>query len=297
MPTLIDITRRRVAVKNTAKITQAMKMVSAAQLKRAQKAVESARPYAIKMEELLFNLVANMTEGYTNPLIREPKEIKNVNLIVVSSDRGLCGSFNTNLFRNVNDYIRHNFKNEYSNATLTITTVGKKATNFFTKTNHKINGKFSGVFLKLQFKSVKDIINSFKDEFAEGKFDLVMIYSNLFVNVIKQIPTLKQILPIQPPKDMAKQKSQFKADYIFEPDRKSILDELLPKYLEVQLWRTLLESNTAENAARMIAMDNATTNANELMKYLELQFNKARQAKITKEMLEIVGGAEALKKS
>lgn len=297
MPTLIDITRRRVAVKNTAKITQAMKMVSAAQLKRAQRAVESARPYAMKMEELLFNLVANIGDDYSHPLIRNPKEVKNVNLIIVSSDRGLCGSFNTNLFRTANDYINNTFRHEFPEADIHITTVGKKATSFFTKTKLKIKQKFPGVFIKLKFDSVKDIINSFKYDFSDGKFDLVLIYYNQFVNVIKQVPTMKQLLPITPPTDEKTRVKKYKADYIFEPDQKHILDELLPKYLEVQVWRTLLESNTAENAARMIAMDNATTNANELMKYLELQFNKARQAKITKEMLEIVGGAEALKKS
>ncbi len=297
MPTLIDITRRRLAVKNTAKITQAMKMVSAAQLKRAQRAVESARPYSFKMEELLFNLVSNIGEEYTHPLIRNPKEVINVNLIVVSSDRGLCGSFNTNLFRTTNDYINNTFKQQYPNANIHITSVGKKATSFYTKTKLKINKTFSGVFIKLKFDSAKDIINSFKQDFAEGKFDLVLIYYNKFVNVIKQVPTLKQLLPIKPPIDDNIKEKKYKTEYIFEPHQKYILDELLPKYLEVQVWQTLLESNTAENAARMIAMDNATTNAKELMKYLELQFNKARQAKITKEMLEIVGGAEALKKS
>ena len=298
MATLRDILRRITAVKNTSKITQAMKMVAAAQLKRAQRATESARPYVLKLEDMMSNLVAAVGEEYSHPMTLKHKEIRSVAMIIISSDRGMCGSFNANLIRVVNDYIKDQFPIDYPNATLDLIPVGRKAVSFFKKTKHHIAKGFPNVFIKLNFTAAKDIVEVFKSGYIKGDYDKVVIFFNEFINVLKQLPTLKVLLPIEsrPGEISKKGKTGFKTDYIFEPDKESILDELLPKLVDIQVWRTMLESNAAEQAARMVAMDNATTNAIELIKALELQYNKARQASITKEMLEIVSGAEALKK-
>jgi F-type H+-transporting ATPase subunit gamma len=295
MPSLRDILRRKASVISTAKITKAMKMVSAAQLKRAQRAIESARPYVFKLEEMLSNLVGSVGSDYTHELTRIPKDINNIAVIIVSSDRGLCGGFNTALFRSVNDVINNRLAVQYPGAKIHLVCVGKKASSAYQRSKFNVIGSFPGIFSKLQFLSAKQVVDSFKSEFINGNIDKVFVYYNEFVNVIKQTPVMKQVLPIEPKEKVAVIKEST-TDYIFEPDRKSILDDLLPKALDIQIYRVLLESNAAEQAARMLAMENATTNANELIKYLELQFNKARQAIITKEMLEIVGGAEALKK-
>lgn len=298
MPSLRDILRRKNAVRNTSKITQAMKMVAAAQLKRAQRQIESARPYVIKLEEMLSNLIAAVGENYSHPLIRKPKDVKKVAIIIVSSDRGLCGSFNTNLFRVVTDYLKYSFKNDFPNAEVQLIPVGKKASSFFGKLKYPIAQHFQGLFAKLKFTDAKTIVDVFNDEFANEGIDKVLVYYNEFVNVIKQVPRQKQILPIETSDVAGKTaENKFNQDYIFEPEKSLILNELLPKLLDIQIWRVLLESNAAEQAARMLAMDNATTNAKQLIDFLELQFNKARQAQITKEMLEIVGGAEAMRGS
>jgi len=300
MPTLRTIRRRITAVQNTAKITQAMRMISAAQLKRAQNNIESARPYVLKLADILGNLVEDIGEGYSHPLIEKRKEVKGITLITIASDRGLCGSFNNNLFRFVLNYIESDLSKEFPGANLQLITVGKRTGQFFKKQNINLIKDYSGIFSNLNFTVAKDIVNIAKNEYFEGKTDKVIIAFNEFKNVIIQKPKLIQLLPIESTSE-GKQKKEtnkekFNLDYLFEPEQKAILDDLLPKYVDIQLWRTLLESFAAEQAARMMAMENATKNANDLIQNLELIFNKARQAAITKEMLEIVGGAEALKK-
>jgi F-type H+-transporting ATPase subunit gamma len=298
MATLRDIKRRITAVSNTAKITQAMKMISAAQLRRAQDAILSARPYVQKLGDVLTNLVENVGEGYSHPLIRMPKDIKNIVVIVIASDRGMCGSFNTNLFKFTNKTIHEDIKAEYPNAKINVVAVGKRSVNFFRKESFGIFDNFPGIFSRLKFQTAKDVVATVSDKFINGEVDKVYVIFNHFKNLISQVPTCMTLLPIAPEKKLHKHdtKNSFNLDYIFEPDKKQILDDLLPKHLDIQLWRTLLESSAAEQAARMVAMENATHNANELIKNLDLAYNKARQASITKEMLEIVGGAEALKK-
>jgi len=296
MPTLRDIRRRITAVTNTAKITQAMRMVSASKMRRAQEAIWSARPYVLKLSEVLSNLVESVGDDYTNPLIQKHRSVKSIAVIIIASDRGLCGSFNTNLFRMANNFIINEIPKEYPGADVSVIAVGKKACSILKKQNFNIIKEYPGIFQKLEFSTAKEIVGLVSEGFINNQFDKVIVFFTEFKNLIKQIPTNITLLPIEQPKKDEKVEEKYKLDYIFEPSQKEILDELLPKHLDIQMWRTLLESNAAEQASRMMAMENATNNARDLVKYLELVFNKARQAAITKEMLEIVSGAEALKK-
>ena len=300
MATLRSIQRRIGAVQNTAKITSAMRMISAAQLKRAQNNIESARPYVLKLAEVLGNLVETVGENYNHPLIEKRKEVNAVAIITIASDRGLCGSFNNNLFRQTQNYVDNELLKENPKMNIYYSVVGKRTVQFFKRQSVNLIGEYSGIFSNLDFSIAKEIVNIAKTAFFEGKVDRVMVSFNEFKNVIVQKPKMIQLLPIESTVDektkKLSEKEKFNLDYIFEPDQKEILDELLPKHIEIQLWRTLLESFAAEQAARMMAMENATNNAYDLIKHLELVYNKARQAAITKEMLEIVSGAEALKK-
>lgn len=300
MATLRSIQRRIGAVQNTAKITQAMRMISAAQLKRAQSNIESARPYVLKLAEVLGNLVETVGENYSHPLIEKRKEVNGVAIITIASDRGLCGSFNNSLFRTILNYLETDLLKENPKMNIYFSAVGKRTVQFFKKQPVNLVGEYSGIFTNLEFATAKEIVDVAKTAFFEGKVDRVLVAFNEFKNVIVQKPKIIQLLPIESTVDEKTkkllEKEKFNLDYIFEPDQKEILDELLPKHVEIQLWRTLLESFAAEQAARMVAMENATNNANDLIKNLQLIYNKARQAAITKEMLEIVSGAEALKK-
>jgi F-type H+-transporting ATPase subunit gamma len=298
MPTLRDIRRRQNAVKNIAKITQAMKMVSAAKLKRAQRMVESARPYVTKVEDMLSNIISNVGDDYTHPLIQIHKEIKSIAIIVIGSDRGQCGSFNNNLFRMVSNYIKTKLPEEYPGASVTIIPVGNKSCSFFRKSGWNVLQEYHKAFTPLNFSTAKDIVNQITTKYETQEFDRVLVYYNEFLNLLRQIPKAQTVLPVEAKPIIEKQKqlSKYNALYIYEPDQPSILDELIPKLVDIKVWRSMLESNAAEQAARMMAMDNATTNANELIVHLDLVFNKLRQATITKEMLDIVTGAEALQK-
>lgn len=313
MATLRDIRQRITAVQNTSKITQAMRMVSAAKLKRAQDAIQSARPYFKKMNEIIANLVESVGEDYSHPLLQTRSEVKNIVAIIISSDRGLCGSFNNNLFKFATNLITHELAEKYPGAKVQIIPVGKKTCAYYAKSDLPVVKEFQGIFQTLKFETVKEIISLVDTKFASGEIDRVIVLNNEFKNLITQVPGQKTLLPIEPNSinvdlDLVKKKkkqeevtaqseSKVNIDYIFEPGKAEILDELLPTNLDMQLWRALLESNAAEQAARMMAMENATTNALDLIKHLQLVFNKARQASITTEMLEIVSGAEALKKA
>lgn len=296
MATLRDIRRRINAVANTAKITQAMRMVSAAKLRRADEAIKSARPYSKKIQEMLSNLIISVGENYEHPLIQKRKQINSVALVIISSDRGLCGSFNTTLFRYVNRYLNEEIHIEFPDLkNIHSVLVGRKACSSFRPENIEIVKEYPGFFQKIEFQKAKGIVEILTEQFISNKIDKVIVFYNWFKNLISQVPSRLDLLPIEPKVEEVS-KDKFNVDYIFEPDKKLILDELLPKNIEIQMWKTILESNAAEQAARMMAMENATNNAKDLIKYLELVFNKERQAAITKEMLEIVGGANALKK-
>ncbi len=297
MPTLREIRRRITGVRNTQKITKAMKMVAAAKLRRAQDSIISARPYAKKMKELLKLLSANLT-GNENPFF-VGRELKNVALIIVTADRGLCGGFNSNIIRMAVQHINANYSDLTKSGNVHLINVGKKGYDFFNKRNHKIDSKHIGIFHDLNFQHAKNIIQEITRAYLSGKYDKVEIIYNEFKSVVQQKIVIDKILPI--PSVEIEQSTQNEdsasIDYIYEPSSREIIDALTPKYLNFQIWKILLESNAAEQGARMTAMENATTNANEMMQNLQLSYNKARQASITKELLEIVSGAEALKKS
>lgn len=294
MATLRDIRQRITTVQNTSKITSAMKMVATAKLRRAQDAILSARPYATKLSEILSNL-ALAEDEFAHPFFQERKDVTSIAFLVITSDRGLCGSFNTTILRSAVAYIEE-LKEKYPTAKLSLVLVGKKSIAQLSKTEEFVREQFPDVFGKLQFSTAFSIASLLSEGFLNYDYDLVtMIYSE-FKSLIKQVPTIQQLLPIVPEKTTTTSNAKKKTvDYIYEPNREEILDTLLPKYLNMQVWKGLLESNAAEQAARMMAMDAATNNANDLIKILKLSYNKARQAAITTEMLEIVGGAEALK--
>ncbi|MBM4173711.1 MAG: ATP synthase F1 subunit gamma [Ignavibacteria bacterium] len=291
MATLRDIRNRITAVKNTAKITSAMRMVAAAKLRRAQEAILSTRPYTDKFSEVLSNLAGSASEDYYHPLLRKPDTFKHIVVIIISSDRGLCGSFNTNVLRLASQYIDQTIPAEFPQAKVSVVSVGRRSTQFFAKRTQPVLAAFPDIFAQLQFSTASEIAGIVANGFINEEFDRVMIFNNEFKSIIKQETTVRQLLPVE----SVKQQSSVINDYIFEPSRGDIMDVILPKFVNTLVWKGLLESNAAEQAARMMAMESATTNARDLIRTLQLSYNKARQASITTEMLEIVGGAEALK--
>jgi F-type H+-transporting ATPase subunit gamma len=299
MATLRDIRRRISGVKSTAKITQAMKMVAAAKLRRAQDSINAARPYAKALESLLKELLHSASlETARSPLLfgREADENERVILIVVTSDRGLAGAFNSNLLKFTEARIRDEFQAHKQSGRLSIVPVGRRATDYFTKRGYKIAGKYPGIFSKLEFDSARSITHFVSDLYNREEADRVELIFNEFRSVVSQKPIAERLMPVLDPSSFVEGKGTADKDYIFEPDPVSILNVLVPRHLETMLWRALLESNAAEQGARMTAMDSATRNAKDLIGALQLSYNKARQAAITKEILEIVGGAEALAK-
>ncbi|MGB9664249.1 MAG: ATP synthase F1 subunit gamma [Ignavibacteria bacterium] len=295
MATLREIRRRIVGIKSTQQITKAMKMVAAARLRRAQEAILNFRPYANTISNLLDGFISHI-DNFDNPLLKT-REIKRVTLVIVTSDRGLCGSFNTNLLRYAEDYIKTELKSFLEEKNLDIVCIGKKGNDFFTKRNYPVKKGYVNFFANLNYEKALEIIHFLTNEYLNGKTDKVVFIYNEFKSVISQIIRTVQILPITVEKkeEIKKDKLEPIIEFIYEPSREKILDTLLPKYLEVQVWRIVLESNASEQGARMTAMDNATENAKELLKVLSLSYNRARQAAITKELLEIVAGADALK--
>lgn len=290
MATLRDIKSRIKGVKSTQQITKAMKMVAAAKLRRAQENVVNARPYANKIWHMLSDL-ATENDLLTNPFFvsREPK---NIALVIVTADRGLCGAFNSNIIKEAVRYINEDLN---SAGNVQLFCIGKKGYDFFSKRHYNVYGKNLGLFSALKYSDSVDISSKLISAYLDGTFDKVVIIYNEFKSIIQQRIVTEQFLPIKLAAGKTDKKNQ--PDYIYEMDQKSIFDYLLPKHLKAQTWRILLESNASELGARMTAMDNASTNAKELIRTLQLKYNKERQAAITKELLEIVAGANALKAS
>lgn len=291
MATLRDIKNRIKGVKSTQQITKAMKMVAAAKLRRAQENVINARPYARKIWEMLSN---NVTENdlAANPFFVQ-RELKNIALVVVTADRGLCGAFNSNLIKEATKYINEESNN--SSANIQLICIGKKGYDYFSKRNIKIVDKSVGLFSSLKYSEASIISEKLISSYLSGSFDKVVVVYNEFKSIIQQKIIVEQFLPI--PLANLENKIKAQPNYIFEPNQKYIFEQILPKHLRAQIWRILLESNASELGARMTAMDNASTNAKELIRTLQLKYNKERQAAITKELLEIVAGANALKAS
>jgi F-type H+-transporting ATPase subunit gamma len=288
MPSLRDIKRKITSVKKTQQITKAMKMVAAAKLRRAQERVISARPYSRKMLAVIANL-AGRVERAQHPLLakREPKKVK---LIVLTSDRGLCGAYNTNILRKAVEATR-TFQAEGKEVRVNV--VGRKGRDFFRKRSSYSLGKVWSDLGMIDYDKAADVGKNIVERFAQGETDEVYLLYNEFKSVIQQKVTLEKLLPVEPPAEA----DPFMAavDYLYEPSAEAILSSILPKHIEVQVFRSMLESQASEMGARMTAMDSATRNAKDMIERLTLKFNKQRQAAITKEISEIVGGAEALK--
>jgi F-type H+-transporting ATPase subunit gamma len=294
MPTLRDIRRRISGVKNTQKITKAMKMVAAAKLRRAQEAIIQARPYARKMAEMLHHL-STKVDVSQYPLIAE-RNVQSVAIVVITADRGMCGAFNANIIRAAIHHINNNYKQLYDAGKVQLICVGKKGYEYFNKRKYEIVLKHVGIFNSLVFADAKAIAGEIVESYDKNEFDRVEVVYNEFKNAVQQRVAIEQFLPVARVHDdsanLAKPSAGF--DYIYEPSNNEIISALVPKHLNFQMWRMLLESNAAEQGARMLAMENASTNAKEIINDLTLSYNKARQASITKELLEIVSGAEAL---
>jgi F-type H+-transporting ATPase subunit gamma len=285
--TLKEIKTRIGAIKNTQKITKAMKMVSAAKLRRAQEKIIAARPYALKMNELLSHLL-KVADKNINPLM-QPREINSALVVVISSDRGLCGSFNTNIMKYTANYVKE------AGRDVKLITIGKKATDFFKKRNYNVLNSYNNILGILTPQIVNEIVKHIITGYLNHEFDSVEIIYNEFKSIAKQNLVSEKFLPLNfEVKQQEKTKSSG-IDYIYEPSELEILNDLIPKQLNIQFFKTLLESNAAAEAARMTAMETATNNAADMIQYLSLSYNKARQESITKELLEIVSGAEALK--
>ena len=301
MPSLKEVRNRIKSVQSTQQITKAMKMVAAAKLRKAQEATTRLRPYSKKLSEIIANLTASENDSKVVKQYSEQREIRNVLLIVVTSDRGLCGGFNSNIFKATNQLLATKYATYAAASQLTVLTIGKKGFEYYGKRGLRLHADYSFILNGINFATAKEAADYAMSSFAKGEYDLVDFVYNEFKNVATQIVKVDQFLPIitEPEKGAAIQlgKKPELRDYIYEPDQNSILDELVPKALRVKFYSNLLESNAAEQGARMTAMDKATENAGDLLKELKLTYNRTRQAAITKEILEIVGGAEALKSS
>jgi len=294
MATLRDIKGRIKGVKNTQQITKAMKMVAAARLRRAQENIINAKPYSKKIAELLQHLLS-IEKNFSTPLFTE-REVKQIALIVVTSDRGLCGGFNMNVIRKTEEMANIDLVNYKQDGKLSFYCVGKKGNDHFIKRNYNVVSSYPGIFSHLKFEFASGLIKELTGKYLSGEIDKVFVVYNEFKSVIQQKTNVEQILPIKPIETNNSNPLHYD-DYIYEPDKVRIINSLLPKHLNSQMWTILLDSYAAELGARMTAMDMATENAKELIRSLQLTYNKVRQASITKEILEIVSGANALKES
>lgn len=293
MPNLRDIRNRITSVNNTQQITKAMKMVAAAKLRRAQDRIIQTRPYAAKLQDVVSRLATG--ESISNPLLEVKEQPNKILLIVVGSDRGLCGGFNNNLFKEVEQRIQQDFSEKNASGLLSLITIGKKATAHFSKRKYDVIESYPGFFDNLDYDATSTLMRGAADLFTTGEFDEVHLAYNEFKSVIAQTRKIDKILPIDPKSLVGdNDASQATIDYIYEPNSEAIIDQLLPLHLNTQLWKAVLESNASEQGARMTAMDSATENAKDLERDLRLKYNQARQSAITTEISEIVSGAQAL---
>jgi F-type H+-transporting ATPase subunit gamma len=279
-----DLKRRIRSIKNTMQVTKAMKMVSAARLRRAQERILAARPFAVTTAKVLSSLAARANPEL-HPLLVQ-RDIKRVELVLVTSDRGLCGSFNANAIKAAAAFLL-----QHRPDTLNVMTVGRRGRDFVRRRNFKITAEWLDIFRNLEFSTAQLIANDLIERYTSGEIDAVYIAYNEFKNVVSQRPVIEQILPIPRAELVAEGQGE---DYIYEPDPESLFEAILPGYVRMQVWRALLESAAAEHAARMTAMDSATKNAKELTEALTLHMNRVRQASITTAIIEVVSGAAAL---
>lgn len=287
---LKEVRNRIKSVQSTQQITKAMKMVSAAKLRRAQDSITQMRPYARKLQEMLSNIVSN-SEGGTSMALATERPIEKVLLIVITSDRGLAGAFNANLIKLAKSTIAERYADQHRAKNVTIWNIGKKGYEHFLKNNYKADATYKDIFLNLTFENVQQASMAAMKAFEEKQFDVVEIIYSQFKNAATQRFEAERFLPI--PK-IEKKEGATKADFIYDPSKEALVAELMPKILNTQLYKAVLDSNASEHGARMTAMDKASENANEMLRSLKISYNRARQAAITTELTEIVSGAAAL---
>ena len=285
MANLKEIRSRITSVGSTMQITSAMKMVSAAKLKRAQDAITQMRPYANKLTELLSSLSSTL-DSSEGGVYTKNRELKKVLFVTITSNRGLCGGFNANIIKKAKSLI----ESEYMDVEVEFLSIGKKSSEHFTKNSYNVISTHDDLYSDLTYNNTSEIAQSIMDLFIDEEYDKVVLLYNQFKNAATQIVMNEQFLPVE----SSEQSNAPIGDYIFEPNQKDIVESLIPKSLKTQLFKAVLDSHASEHGARMTAMHKATDNAGELKKELTLSYNKARQAAITGEILEIVGGAEAL---
>ena len=291
MPGQLKEVRNRIqSVQSTQQITKAMKMVSAAKLRRAQESIQQMRPYAQKLQEMLSNIISNI-DGGTNIKLAVERPVEKVLLIVITSDRGLSGAYNSNVVKLAKQLVAEKYQTQFSKGNLTVWNIGKKGFESLTRFGYKTKDEYKDIFLNLKFETVQVASQAAMKAFQNGDFDAVELVYSEFKNAATQRFVVEQFLPI--PK-VKKKEGAKKADFIFEPDKEELIAELMPKILNTQLYKAVLDANASEHGARMTAMDKASENANELLKGLRISYNRARQAAITTELTEIVSGAAAL---
>jgi F-type H+-transporting ATPase subunit gamma len=291
MPTLRDIRKRLKAIQSTKKITAAMKMVAAAKMRKVQDRMLNFRPYASRMGTVLTD-IAKVAEREIHPLLAL-RVRKTVEVVVITSDKGLCGAFNTNILKAANNYI-NGLKKEGVEVSLSV--VGRKARDFFKRRSIPMRNSWVGLSGRISYTNAQEIAGNLIEGYCGETFDEVIVIYNEFKSMIAQKATIMKLLPVGVIEgEEGRKETAMTADYLYEPSRAAIFERLLPKYIEIQIYRALLESSAAEEAARMAAMENATKNCSELITKITLLANKVRQASITKELMDIVGGVEALK--
>ncbi len=292
---LKEVRERIKSINSTQQITSAMKMVSAAKLKKAQDSIVQLRPYAFRLNQMLINILSNL-EGDVNTKLGIERPVENAVLVVVTSNRGLCGAFNSNIIRIAEKSIRNEFKEQYENGKLSIVCIGKKGYEYFKKhyTKAKVIDDYVNAFDDLSHDSISAISDKLMKDFEEGRIDSVKVAFARFKNAAVQFSELDQFLPVPKIEVNESDKAKYKSDYIFEPGKDELLETLIPNIMHTTFQRYLLDTNASEHGARMTAMENATENAKEMLSELKLEFNKARQEAITKELLEIISGATAL---
>ncbi len=291
MANLKEVRIRIASVQSTQQITKAMKMVSAAKLKRATNAIVQLRPYATKLKEILGNLSASL-EGASSPFIQE-RDPQRVMVVVISSNRGLAGAFNMNVIKTANQLIASTYADQLKKGNVSILAIGKKAQDFYEKRNYTMVGNHNEIYADLGFENVTRITEAIMNAFEKKEVDRVELVYNRFKNAAVQILTTEQLLPLPKTETVTEGKGT-QIDYILEPNQEDIVTELIPKSIKIQLYKAVLDSHASEHGARMTAMDKATENAGDLLKSLKLAYNQARQAAITTELTEIVSGAAAL---
>ncbi|MFY0252502.1 ATP synthase F1 subunit gamma [Chitinophaga sp. 30R24] len=288
---LKEVRNRIKSIQSGQQITKAMKMVSAAKLRRAQDAILLMRPYAVKLQEMLQNIVSN-SEGNIDTPLAAHRQVEKVLIVVVTSDRGLCGAFNSNLIKTTKRLIREKYQEQFEQGNVELLPIGKKGYDHFVQNGYKVNSAFWQLFSNLTFEQVKEAASIALNGFINGTYDAVDIVYSEFKNAATQVYVTEQFLPIA--KVENQDKSSLKADFIFEPEKDTLIGELMPKILNTQFFKAVLDNHASEHGARMTAMDKATENASELLRNLKISYNRARQAAITTELTEIVSGAAAL---